>query len=102
MMYSYTKDSERQPGVPRGTITQHHFKSEYIREWARRELRVFLQSGENDLDTQFGNWWLCNLQMAKALEFRKYDQLFVGGKGGHDGNHGGAILPDSMRWLWRH
>ena len=28
MMYSYTKDSERQPGVPRGTIIQHHFKSE--------------------------------------------------------------------------
>jgi len=26
---------------------------------------------------------------------------FVGGTGGHSGKHGGAILPDSLRWLWR-
>jgi enterochelin esterase family protein len=25
----------------------------------------------------------------------------VGGTGGHSGKHGGAILPDSLRWLWR-
>jgi enterochelin esterase family protein len=23
------------------------------------------------------------------------------GDGGHDANHGGAILPDALRWLWR-
>jgi len=23
------------------------------------------------------------------------------GDGGHNGKHGGAILPDSLRWLWR-
>jgi hypothetical protein len=23
------------------------------------------------------------------------------GDGGHDPNHGGAILPDALRWLWR-
>jgi enterochelin esterase-like enzyme len=72
----------------------------YIRQWAKRDLKVFLQSGENDLETQFGNWWLGNLQMASALAWRKYDHKFVGGKGGHDGKHGGAILPDSLRWLW--
>lgn len=72
----------------------------WIRQWPKRELKVFLQSGENDLETQFGNWWICNLQMAKALEWRKYDVQFVGGKGGHDGDHGGAILPESLRWLW--
>lgn len=72
----------------------------YIRQWAKRDIKVFLQSGEKDLDTQFGNWWICNLQMDAALAFRKYDYKFVGGKGGHDGEHGGAILPDSLRWLW--
>ena len=25
---------------------------------------------------------------------------FVPGTGGHDGNHGGAILPESLIWLW--
>jgi enterochelin esterase-like enzyme len=77
----------------------HHYPS-WIRQWAPRDIKVFLQSGEKDLDTQFGNWWLANLQMASALAFRKYDYEFVGGKGGHDGEHGGAILPDSLRWLW--
>jgi enterochelin esterase family protein len=25
----------------------------------------------------------------------------VFGDGAHTGRHGGAILPDSLRWLWR-
>lgn len=73
----------------------------YIRQWAKRDLRILLQSGEKDLETQFGNWWLANQQMASALEFRDYDYKFVGGKGGHDGEHGGSIFPDSLRWLFR-
>lgn len=72
----------------------------WIRQWPKRDIKVFLQSGEKDLETQFGNWWLANLQMESALAWRKYDYKFVGGKGGHDGNHGGAILPESLRWLW--
>jgi len=72
----------------------------WIRQWPKRDIRVFLQSGEKDLETQFGNWWLANLQMESALAWRKYDYKFVGGKGGHDGEHGGAILPESLRWLW--
>ena len=66
-----------------------------------KPIRVFLQDGDKDLDNAHGNWWLANLQMEAALKFAKYDYLFVGGKGGHDGKHGGAILPDSLRWLWR-
>jgi enterochelin esterase-like enzyme len=72
----------------------------YIRQWAKRDIKVFFQSGENDLDTQFGNWWVSNLQMERAFAFRNYDYKFVGGKGGHDGEHGGAILPESLKWLF--
>ena len=39
--------------------------------------------------------------MAAALKFAGYDYEFVFGEGAHNGNHGGAIFPDSMRWLWR-
>jgi enterochelin esterase family protein len=39
--------------------------------------------------------------MAAALKFAGYDYQFVYGKGGHNGKHGGAILPESLRWLWR-
>ena len=77
----------------------HQYPS-YIRTWAKRDIKVFLQDGENDLDTPQGNWWLANQQLAAALAFRGYDHKFVAGKGGHDGRHGGAILPDSLRWLW--
>src|SRR3712207_5154451 len=72
-----------------------------IRKEPLRPLRIFLQDGEADLDNEHGNWWLANLQMVAALRYRGYDSLFVGGSGGHDGQHGGAILPDSLRWLWR-
>ena len=39
--------------------------------------------------------------MAAALKFAKYDYRFEFGDGGHNGKHGGAILPESLRWLWR-
>jgi enterochelin esterase-like enzyme len=72
-----------------------------VRKTERKKIRVFLQDGENDLDNQAGNWPLANQQMAAALKFRKYDYKFVYGDGRHSGKHGGAILPDSLRWLWR-
>jgi len=72
-----------------------------IRKTLRKPIRVFLQDGSGDLDNQHGNWPLANQQMDKALKFAKYDYKFEYGDGGHNGKHGGAILPDSLRWLWR-
>jgi enterochelin esterase family protein len=66
-----------------------------------KPIRVFLQAGEHDLDNWHGHWWLSNLQMEKALAFAGYDHKLVGGVGGHNGKHGGAILPESLEWLWR-
>jgi enterochelin esterase family protein len=66
-----------------------------------KKIRVFLQDGSGDLDNEHGNWPLGNQQMAAALKFKKYDYQFVYGDGAHNGKHGGAILPDSLRWLWR-
>ncbi|HZV03450.1 MAG TPA: alpha/beta hydrolase-fold protein [Gemmataceae bacterium] len=66
-----------------------------------KPIRVFLQDGENDLDNMFGNWPLANRQMAAALKFAHYDYKFEMGDGKHNGKHGGAILPESLRWLWR-
>jgi acetyl esterase/lipase len=71
-----------------------------IRKVPRKPISVFLQDGSGDLNNQFGNWPLANQQMASALDFAKYDYQFVYGDGGHNGKHGGAILPDSLRWLW--
>lgn len=78
-----------------------HVYHALIRKTDPKPIRVFLQDGSGDLDNRHGNWPLANQQMAKSLEFAKYDFRFVYGEGGHNGIHGGAILPDAMRWLWR-
>src|SRR5262249_32889623 len=72
-----------------------------IRKSANRPIRVFLQGGAKDLDNEHGSWPLANQQMAAALKFRGYDYRFEFGTEGHNGKHGGAILPESLRWLWR-
>lgn len=78
-----------------------HAYEAMIRKTPKKPIRVFLQDGENDLDNEHGNWWLANLQMEKSLKFKGYDHKFVGGTGAHSGKHGGAILPESLVWLWR-
>jgi enterochelin esterase-like enzyme len=74
---------------------------ELIRKAENKPIRVFLQDGANDLNNQFGSWPLANQEMAAALKFAGYDYRFEFGDGAHNGKHGGAILPDSLRWLWR-
>jgi enterochelin esterase-like enzyme len=72
-----------------------------IRKTEPKPLRVFLQDGSHDLDNLFGNWPLANQEMAAALKFMDYDYKLVLGEGTHSGKQGGAILPESLRWLWR-
>ena len=66
-----------------------------------KPIRVFLQGGEHDLNITEGSWKLANMSMASALMFARYDYHFELGNGGHDLRHGGAIFPDTLRWLWR-
>ena len=72
-----------------------------IRQSPRKALRVFLQDGENDLDILYGHWLYANRQMAAALAYADYEHQLVIGTGGHSLKHGGALLPDTLRWLWR-
>lgn len=78
-----------------------HVYPALIRKTERKPIRIFLQDGENDLDNRHGNWWLSNLQMDAALKFMDYDYQFVAGQGTHSMKHGGAILPETLRWLWK-
>lgn len=65
------------------------------------QLRVFLQTGKHDLDIVFGHWVQANRDIAAALAYRGIDHRLVIGRGGHSLAHGGAIFPDTLRWLWR-
>lgn len=78
-----------------------HVYPALIRKTEKKPLRVFLQDGANDLDNLHGSWPLANQQMAASLKFAGYDYRFEFGDGGHNRKHGGALLPESLRWLWR-
>jgi enterochelin esterase family protein len=76
---------------------------ELIHDTPKKPLRVFLQAATRDLnwDAAEHNWFSASLRIAAALAEREYDLRLVLGDGGHNANHGGAILPDALRWLWR-
>ncbi|MSU70826.1 MAG: esterase family protein [Opitutus sp.] len=84
-----------------------------IRKNPIKPIRIFLQDGSNDLNNRHGNWFLANQQILSALEFAnsaaaasrtagpRYDVSHEWGDGAHSDAHGGAILPDILRWMWR-
>jgi enterochelin esterase-like enzyme len=78
----------------------HNYEA-MIRKTPRKPIRVFLQDGSNDLDNANGNWPLANQTLAKSLAYARYDYKFEYGQGFHSHRHGRAILPDTLRWLWR-
>ena len=84
-----------------------------IRKSPLRPLKIFLQDGSNDLNNEHGNWFLANQQLLSALEWAnaeadrkgtvgaRYAVRHVWGDGAHSDQHGGALLPDILRWLWQ-
>jgi gluconolactonase len=72
-----------------------------VRQSEPRPLRVFIQDGSNDNDNYGGAWWFANQAMVAALEFSGYEVQHVYGDGAHTAKHGGAILPDALRFLWK-
>jgi enterochelin esterase-like enzyme len=78
----------------------HNYEA-MIRKTPKKPIRVFLQDGANDLDNANGNWPLANQTLARSLAYAKYDYRFEYGNGFHSNRHGRALLPDTLRWLWR-
>ena len=85
------------PAVPDGG---QDYPDKVLRE-SKRNIRVWLQDGSEDLDLRYGNWPLANLRMANALKFQGYDFHFSFGKGTHNSGQGAAEFPAEMIWLWR-
>ncbi len=72
-----------------------------IRKEPKRNIRVWLQDGANDLENNHGSWPLQNLQMANSLKLMGYDFHLSFGTGTHNGAQFNAQEPDAMTWLWR-
>ena len=90
-----------------GSFTNIHGGHVYprlIRDAASKPIRIFLQDGVNDLRSPNDldrDWHLQNQAMVAALNEKKYDMAYVFGEGGHSDDHGGAILPEMLQWIWR-
>lgn len=78
-----------------------HVYASRVRAAEPKPLRLFLQSGVDDLDRPAGNWAAANFDMATALAFKGYDYRFEFGLGAHDLRHGAAVFAATLRWLWR-
>jgi len=75
-----------------------------IRDAEPKPLRVHMQDGTHDNrnpDSPQRDWYLQNRLVLEALVDKGYDVQYVLGHGVHSSKFGGAILPDSLRWLWR-
>lgn len=72
-----------------------------VRKAPKKNIRVWLQDGAEDLENQFGSWPLQNLQLANSLKMREYDYRLTFGVGDHNGAQGSAQLPEALTWLWR-
>ncbi|MEO7996033.1 MAG: alpha/beta hydrolase-fold protein [Gemmatimonadaceae bacterium] len=73
-----------------------------IRDEPVKPLRVYLLSGTNDLNNEFGSWLKASTDMASALAERDYDYRFRPGTGAHfPPLQAQADFPNALRWLWR-
>jgi hypothetical protein len=105
---AYRPARDGQPMIPGGDLYPT-----LIRKNPPKPIRIFLQDGSNDLDNAHGHWFLANQQMLAALNYAnrtadqrgqdgpRYQINHVWGEGAHSDNHGGAILPDILRWIWK-
>ena len=97
LVVSRASSGKKIPRIPDGG---QDYPDKILRE-PKRNIRVWLQDGSEDLDLRYGNWPFANLRMANALKFQGYDFHFSFGGGTHNAAHGAAEFPAEMIWLWR-
>jgi enterochelin esterase-like enzyme len=86
-----------------------HAYTDIVRKSDRKPIRIYLQDGRNDnrgvgrggAYDPLRDWFLQNVRLKDALVEKGYDVAYQWGIGRHGQKHGGTILPDMMRWLWR-
>lgn len=72
-----------------------------IRRDPKKNIRVWMSDGVDDLENNFGSWPLQNLQLANSLKMKGYDFHYRLGEAAHNGSQPALDLPESLAWLWR-
>jgi enterochelin esterase family protein len=72
-----------------------------VRKEPKRNIRVWMSDGSDDLENDHGSWPMQNIQMANSLKLKEYDFHFRFGTAAHGGAQAALDLPESLAWLWR-
>lgn len=75
-----------------------------IRKTEPKPLRVFINDEDHDGwpgGLEFGDWWMTNQAVVRALKFAGYQVHHAWGDEGHDAWQFETLLPQIMRWLWK-
>jgi enterochelin esterase-like enzyme len=72
-----------------------------VRKSPKKNIRIWMSDGADDLENNFGSWPLQNIQLANSLKMREYDFHFRFGLATHDSAQAAIDLPESLAWLWR-
>jgi len=72
-----------------------------VRKDPKRNIRMWMSDGADDLENNHGSWPMQAIQMANSLKFREYDFHFRFGTAAHGGAQAALDLPESLTWLWR-
>ena len=72
-----------------------------VRKEPKRNIRVWMSDGHDDLENEHGSWPMQNIEMANSLKLKEYDFHFRFGLAAHGGAQAGLDLPESLTWLWR-
>ncbi len=103
----YSPAADGKPMIPGGDLYPT-----LIRKNPIKPIRIYLQDGDKDLSNEHGNWFLANQQMLSAFEYAnaradragtlgtRYEVKHNWGDGAHSDQHGGALLPEILRWIW--
>ena len=94
---------ERRHGLddPADVLDGGHSFPFLVRARDRKNIRIWLEDGSNDLENSAGSWPLQNIQLANSLKMKEYDFYLSFGNHQHSTEHGDAELPKAMTWLWR-
>lgn len=72
-----------------------------VRREAKRNIRVWLQDGSEDMESPPGSWPLQTIQMANSLKIKGYDFHLTFGSGTHNHSQNNSEFPAVLKWIWR-
>lgn len=72
-----------------------------VRKEPKRNIRIWMSDGADDLENTHGSWPLQNIELANSLKMREYDYHFRFGNATHNSSQAALDLPESLSWLWR-